>query len=199
MHWPDVLKKCLRDLTGSSKCWSEEKGAYYLNAYVADYHTPPESMVQLTVLLPLLEYAEWSGKEIPISQDILAGLPRFFDRKAGVFGRWHTGAAGRLDRAEPQRKPEVMDSWYLYHSLLNLSRLALRGHKPAERLFLQSMDYAMKVAGKFQYRWPVFYDIYTLRVVKAETTEGVGGEMDVACPLHPCDAAAWRLTTRSAS
>ncbi len=194
VHWPDVLKKCLRDLAGSSKCWSEEKGAYYLNAYVADYNTPPESMVQLTVLLPLLEYAEWSGKEIPISQDILAGLPRFFDRKAGVFGCWHTGAAVRLDRAEPQRKPEVMDSWYLYHSLLNISRLARRGHKPAERLFLQSMDYAVKVAHKFQYRWPVFYDIYTLRIVKAETTEGAGGEMDVACLYTHVMLQAWRLT-----
>src|SRR5215208_4349075 len=119
IDWPDVAKKSLRDLSNSEKCWSEVDGQYYLNAYASDFDTPPESMVQLTVLLPLLEFADWSGEEIPITEEILAGLPKFFDRKAGVFGRWLPSAADRLDGSEPQRKPRVMDSWYLYHSLLN--------------------------------------------------------------------------------
>jgi hypothetical protein len=59
IHWPDIAEKSLRDLSNSEKCWSEVRGNRYLNAYVGDYDTPPESMVQLTVLLPLIEYAEW--------------------------------------------------------------------------------------------------------------------------------------------
>jgi hypothetical protein len=63
IHWPEVARKSLRDLSNSEKCWSEVRGHRYLNAYVGDYETPPESMVQLTVLLPLIEYADWSGED----------------------------------------------------------------------------------------------------------------------------------------
>ena len=180
IHWPDIAKKSLRDLSNSEKCWSEVKGNRYLNAYVADYDTPPESMVQLTVLLPLIEYAEWSGEEIPIIQELLEGLPRFYEKEAGVLGRWLPSVADRLEGDEPQKEPRVMDSWYLYHPLLNLSRLALNGHKAAEKVFLDSMDYAIRVAHKFDYHWPVFYDLDTMEVVKAETKDGEGGETDVA-------------------
>jgi hypothetical protein len=75
--------------------------------------------------------------------------------------------------------PLVMDSWYLHHPLLNLSRLALKGDKRAERLFLDSIGFAVKVAHRFKYDWPVFYKMDTLEVIKAETAEGEGGEQDV--------------------
>ena len=194
IHWPDISKKSLRDLSNSIKCWSEERGRYYLNAYVADYDNPPESMVQLTVLLPLLEYAEWRGKEIPIAEDILAGLPSFFDRKADVLGRWLPAVADRLDGSEPQKNPEAMDSWYLYHSLMNVSRLALRGDKTARKLFLNSLNYAIKVAHKFEYHWPVFYNLYTLEAIIGETKEGRGGETDVAGLYTHLMMQAWELT-----
>ena len=180
IDWPTIARKSLRDLNRSEKCWSEVRGRRYLNAYVGDYDNPPESMVQLTVLLPLLEYAEWAGKAIPITEELVAGLPRFYDKKAGVVGRWLPSVADRLDGSEPQKKPEVMDSWYLFHTLLNISRLAIHGDKAAEKLFLDSMDYCIRVGQKFEYHFPVFYDIYTLEILKAETDEGQGGEHDVA-------------------
>lgn len=179
IHWPDIAKKALRDLTNSGKCWTKEKDLHYLNAYVGDYSNPPESMVQMTALLPLLEYAEWSSEEIPFTDDLLAGLPRFFNKKAGVLGRWLPSEVDRLDGSEPQKNPEAMDSWYLYHSLFNVSRLAIHGNKEAEKLFLDSMDYAIKVAHHFDYHWPVFYNMLTLEVQVAETKEGEGGETDV--------------------
>jgi hypothetical protein len=180
IHWPDVAKKSLRDLTKSEKCWSDVRGNRYLNAYVGDYENPPESMVQMTVLLPLIEYAEWGGEDIPINKVLLETLPKFYDEKAGAVGRWLPSAAHKLDGSEPQKKPEVMDSWYLYHSLLNLSRLALLGDSKVQKVFLDSLEYAVKVAQRFEYHWPVFYDIYTLEVIKGETKEGEGGETDVA-------------------
>ena len=192
--WPDILKKSLHDLSNAASCWSEEGGHNYLNAYVGDYETPPESMVQLTVLLPLLEYQDWSGEEVPISKDLLSGLPEFFDRKAGVLGRWLPSAAGKLDGSEPQKEPRTMDSWYLYHSLMNISRLALRGDETARKLFLDSMDYAIKVAHRFEYHWPVFYHLDTLEVLKAETKEGEGGETDVPCLYIHVMMQAWDLT-----
>lgn len=194
IHWPDIARKSLRDLTNSEKCWSEVRGNRYLNAYVGDYDTPPESMVQLTVLLPLIEYAEWSGEEVPIIEELLETLPRFHDEKAGVLGRWLPSVQDRLEGDEPQKQPRVMDSWYLYHSLLNISRLALRGDKTAQKLFLDSLEYSIRVAHKFDYHWPVFYDLDTLEIVKAETKEGEGGETDVPGIYTHLMMQAWDLT-----
>src|SRR5215208_5610184 len=194
IHWPDTLKKSLRDLSNSEKCWSEVDGQRYLNAHVSDTDTPPESMVQLTVLLPLLEYQDWSGEEVPIAQEILSGLPKFFDRKAGVFGRWLPSDADKLDGSEPQKEPRTMDSWYLYHSLLDISRLALHGDETARKLFLKSLDYAIKVAHTFDYHWPVFYNLDTLEILKGEANEGEGGETDVACLYTHIMLQAWELT-----
>ncbi len=88
VHWPEIAKKSLRDLEQSEKCTSEVRGRRYLNAYVGDYDNPPESMVQLTALLPLLEYKDWCGVDSPLNAELLGGLPNFFDEDAKVLGRW---------------------------------------------------------------------------------------------------------------
>lgn len=193
IHWPDIARKSLRDLE-SEKCVSTVGGRRYLNAYVADYDNPPESMVQLTALLPLLEYAEWSGEDIPLANELLGGLPKFFEKDLGVLGRWLVSEIDQLDGSEPQKKPEAMDSWYLYHSLLNVSRLAIHGNKTAEKLFLDSLEYAIKVAHHFDYHWPVFYNLHTLEVQIAETKEGTGGETDVAGVYAHVMLQAYKLT-----
>jgi hypothetical protein len=192
--WPEIAKKSLRDLNESEKCVSQVKGRRYLNAYVADYDNPPESMVQLTALLPLLEYAEWIGEKIPLTEELLGGLPGFFQKDIKVLGRWLVSEKDKLDGSEPQKKPEAMDAWYLYHSLLNVSRLAIHGNKTAQKLFLDSMDYAIKVAHHFEYHWPVFYNMYTLEVQTAETKEGEGGETDVAGVYAHIMLQAYKLT-----
>jgi hypothetical protein len=177
--WMKALDEGLKDLIDSPGCWSQLEGHHYFNAYVSDYATPPEIMVQLAVLLPLSDYVEWSGKTLPIMQKIKKGLPSFYDEKLKTIMRWHPAAVDKLEGEEEQKKPMVMDSWYLHHPLLNLSRLALKGDKMAEKLFLDSLGYAIKVAHHFNYEWPVFYHMETLEVVKAETQPGKGGEKDV--------------------
>lgn len=193
-HWPDILDKGLKDLMESPGCWAQVDGHKYFNAYVSDYETPPEIMVQLAVLLPLLDYVEWSQKELEVMKTIKEGLPAFYDQKLGTIMRWLPAAEGKLKGEEEQKMPKVMDSWYLHHPLLNLSRLALKGDKVARKLFLDSLDFAIKVAHHFKYKWPVFYKMDTLEVIKAETAEGKGGEKDVAGIYAHVMVQAWELT-----
>lgn len=193
-HWPDILDKGLKDLIDSPGCWSQVAGHKYFNAYVSDYETPPEIMVQLAILLPLVDYVEWSKGELPVMKTIKENLSCFYDEKLGTIMRWLPAAEDKLKGEEEQKVPKVMDSWYLHHPLLNLSRLALKGDKIATRLFLDSLDFAIKVAHHFKYQWPVFYKMDTLEVIKAETAEGKGGEKDVAGIYAHVMLQAWELT-----
>lgn len=178
-NWPEILDKGLKDLIDSPGCWCQLEGHQYFNAYISDYTTPPEIMVQLAVLLPLVDFSEWSGKKLDVMAKIKEGLPSFYNEKLKTVMRWHPAAVDKLEGEEEQKKPMVMDSWYLHHPLLNLSRLALKGDKMAEKLFLDSLQFMIKVAHHFNYEWPVFYNMETLDVIKAETHPGKGGEKDV--------------------
>jgi hypothetical protein len=187
--WPEILDKGLFDLQDSPGCWSQVDGNHYFNAYVCDYATPPEIMVQLAILLPLLDYVEWNDCQLQVMEKIKKGLPAFYDKKYGTIMRWHPKAADSLEGDEEQKQPLVMDAWYLHHPLLNLSRLALKGDEVAKKLFLDSLEFSIKVAHHFNYEWPVFYKMDTLEVVKAETAARQGRRKRCARPLCPCHAA----------
>jgi hypothetical protein len=193
-NWPDILQKGLADLIDSPGCWSQVSGNHYFNAYVCDYATPPEIMVQLAILLPLLDYVEWNESQLEVMKRIKKGLPAFYDEKLGTIVRWHPKAADKLEGEEEQKEPMTMDSWYLHHPLLNLSRLALKGDEVAKKLFLDSLDYSIRVAHHFDYQWPVFYRLDTLEVIKAETQPGMGGEKDVPGLFAHVMLQAWELT-----
>ena len=67
------------------------------------------------------------------------------------------------------------DSWYLYHPLTNLARLAADGDQTASKLFLGSLDYAISAARHFRYRWPIQYDVRDFKVlVEARNDQGLG-------------------------
>src|ERR1700712_2320897 len=197
--WPEILDKGLFDLQDSPGCWSQVDGNHYFNAYVCDYATPPEIMVQLAILLPLLDYVEWNNSQLDVMKKIKKGLPAFYDEKYKTITRWHPKAADSLQGDEEQKQPLVMDAWYLHHPLLNLSRLALKGDETAKKLFLDSLEFSIKVAHHFKYEWPVFYKIDTLEVVKAETKPGMGGEKDVPGLYAHVMLQAWELTKEKRS
>lgn len=190
----DLAKTAAEQLAHHKGCWTFRGGHPYLNAYVSDYKTPPESMVQLAVLLPLSEYCTWMGADIPIADELADGLDGFFNPDIGTIQRWLLAAEHHLDGSEEQKRPLVMDSWYLYHALLNLSRLALAGHEKADKLFRQSLDYAIRVAHHFNYKWPIFYQMETLDAIKAEAKPGAGGEKDVGGLYALVMLQAWELT-----
>jgi hypothetical protein len=192
--WPEIIGKGLHDLIHNPACWSQVAGHSYLNAYACDYATPPEIMVQLAVLLPLQDYVEWGAHELEVMKKIMEGLPAFYNDDLGTIMRWHPAVADKMEGEEEQKKPMVMDSWYLHHPLLNLSRLALKGNKVAKKLFLDSIGFAIKVAHHFNYQWPVFYDMETLEMIKAETKPGAGGEKDVPGLYAHVMLQAWELT-----
>lgn len=178
-NWPDIAEKALRDLSHNKGAWSQTNGIPYLNAYLCDYETPVESMVQLAVLNPFKEYQTWRGEDHPLFNDLSHGISSFYDPKINCINRWLPARIEELDKSEEQKKEMVMDSWYLHHPLMNLARLALEGHKEAKNIVLDSIDYVIKVAHHFKYEWPVFYNMETLEIIKKETAPSEGGEKDV--------------------
>jgi hypothetical protein len=177
--WPDLAEVTLRDLAFSPQVSEQRRGQRYLMPYVDDRSKPPESMVQFTVLLPLIEYGSWSGREPNLGHELLKGIPTFFDKAVGSLVRWLPGEPF-LEQTEDVQTHRAMDSWYLYHVFFNLARAARLGDRNAARLFRKSMPFAIKVAHRFGYRWPVFFDLQSLEIIRAESAPGKGGENDVA-------------------
>ena len=177
--WPERAGRALRDLTLSPECTYERGGGRFLMPYVADRSKPPESMVQLTVLVNTLEYERWRGEASALSSTLLGGIARFYDPEIGSIVRWLPGEEFAA-QSEEHMDHESMDSWYLYHALFNMGRLASLGDAVARELFVKSLPFAVRVARRFDYRWPIFFDLRTLDIVRAESSPGKGGENDVA-------------------
>jgi hypothetical protein len=192
--WSRRVEETISDLSHSPACSVERHGHRYLLAYVGADDRPPESMVQLAVLLPLLEYARSRGEKIPLIAQLQANIPTFYNPAIRSIVRWLPADGCLLRGKEEHMAEHIMDSWYLYHIYLNLSRLAQFGDVTARELFLESLDYGIKVAQHFEYRWPVLYDINSLAVIRGEREEGRGGEQDVGAQYVHIMQQAWELT-----
>lgn len=151
---------------------------YYLNAYNAADYLPPESMVQLSIHVPAMEYEHWKRKKISVKEKIDNNISSFYNKDIKTIVKWLPGVSfnGRSSKEHSHTK---MDSWYLYHTLMNYGRLAQLGNKEARKLFIDSLGYAMKVARHFDYRWPVFYNVKTLEVIHEEPLPGGLAEVDI--------------------
>lgn len=178
-EWRQIAEEGLTGLANHKGCWTFAGGHPYLNAYLSDYKTPPEVMVQLAVLIPMLEYLEWKGETHQMAAELRDGLPAFYAEEMDTLVRWLPAMEDNLDKSEEQKRERVMDSWYLHHPLMNLTRLAVMGDDMARQLLDKSIAYPTKVAKTFDYQWPVFYRMDTLEILKAETEPGKGGEKDV--------------------
>lgn len=177
--WPLKAAQTVRDLAFSPKCSYIRQGARYLTPYVGDQEKPPESMVQLTVCVALLEYEQWMGRRFVITERLQQTLETYFVDRIGSIVRWLPGEKFG-DTGEAGQSHANMDSWYLYHILFNMYRLAALGNPTAIKLFRRSLPYAISLARRFDYDFPIFFDVNTLEVVRAESKPGLGGEHDVA-------------------
>ncbi|HTW84044.1 MAG TPA: hypothetical protein VMD91_08270 [Candidatus Sulfotelmatobacter sp.] len=178
--WPTRAARALRDLSNSPLCSDARHGRRYLKPYVGDDTKPPESMVQLTLTANVDEYDAWRGERSVLGTVLRSGVPSFFDEDLTTLVRWLPGEPFAASQADGNMSHAAMDSWYLHHALFNASRLAESGDATAKALFARSLPYAIRVAHRFDYRWPIFFDLGSLDIIRAEAAPGTGGETDVA-------------------
>ncbi len=168
--WIGRCRRTLRDLEKSSKIRDRHYGDLYFHPYTSAEH--PDSMVQLSLMSAIHDWGRWNGKKHPLEAEIRKGLKRFYDRKLKTLRRY-------LPDVGDDKNPDAVDSWYLYHPLLNLSNLALAGDEVAKELFLGSLDYAIKSAQHFKYKWPIQYDITDFAVITPVAPADGRGQTDV--------------------
>lgn len=180
----EYAKETLRDLDEHRGCWKQVKQYAYLNAYINNYDTPPESMVQTAILKPLYIYHQSFGDDISakIINDLSQNLESFYDEKLEVIHRWLPAESFMLSFEEEHMRSYIMDSWYLHYPLLQLAFLFEQGFKSKSLLekFEKSLVYLRKAAKHFDDRWPIFFNIYTLEILKEEGNPNEYGEKDTA-------------------
>lgn len=163
--WVWRADKTLLDLKTSPDVTEMHFGKRYVRPYVAAEY--PDSMVQMTVLHSLREYEAWRGQSDPLSGELADGMEGFFDEKLRTLRRYLTDVGDDKDR-------DAVDSWYLYHPLMNLARLALKGEGWADNLFRRAIASTVRAAQHFKYKWPIQYDLTDWSVVTAERGDGLG-------------------------
>ncbi len=178
--WNERAAATLRDLSVSPVCTYERAGRRYLMPYVDDAAKPPESMVQCTVAVNVGEYDRWRHEESALGRALRATVPSFYDAARETIVRWLPGEPFDPQQIEDNMNHDAMDSWYLHHTLFNVARFAREGDATARKYFERSLPYVIRVAHRFNYRWPVFFHLTTLDIIRAEAAPGRGGETDVA-------------------
>ena len=168
--WIARAERALKDLDTAPEATIRHYGFRYLHPYTAAEY--PDSMVQLSVLAALRDYEAWSGEDIPLKADLARGLRKFYDPRLQTMRRYLPNVGSDKDK-------DAVDSWYLYHPLLNLGRLALDGDTRAGRLFRQSIDFGIRAAHHFDYKWPIQYKVTDFSVITAARDDEGLGQTDV--------------------
>jgi hypothetical protein len=168
--WIERAERTLRDLDQSSKATINHYGHRYIHPYTATEY--PDVMVQVSVLAAIRDYEAWTGEPIALKDDFVAGLGKFYDGELKTLRRY-------LPNVGDDKDKDAVDSWYLYHPLLNLGRLALDGDKRAKQLFRKSIDYGIKAAHHFRYRWPIQYKVTDFSVIQEARNDDGLGQTDV--------------------
>jgi hypothetical protein len=168
--WVARARRTARDLKKSPESVIEHYGHTYIHPYTASEY--PDAMVQISVASSLREFAQTFKQPADFADELQAGMSRFFDKEIGCVRRY-------LPNVGDDKNENAVDSWYLYHPLMNLGRLALGGDTRAGKLFLGSMDYAIKTAQHFRYTWPIQYDVRNFAVIDASRDDEGLGQTDV--------------------
>ncbi|HMO24708.1 MAG TPA: hypothetical protein PKB10_00410 [Tepidisphaeraceae bacterium] len=183
--WQHLADQTAFDLTHSSKCSIEQQGHLYLHPYTSSEF--PDAMVQLSVLLPMREYAARYGHELPIIDRLREAIPQFYHARLRTMVRY-------LSTVGSEKDPYEVDSWYFFHPLRNLALLAADGDDEARELFLTSVEYGIETARRFEYWWPILYHLETREVIRAEHHPREGGQTDVPGLYAYVMLQAWELT-----
>ena len=163
--WTWRAQKTHTDLRTSPKATLQDYGCRFIFPYTDSEY--PDSMVQMSVLATLWEYEQAHGIEPSLSGELSAGMRHFFDEKLGTLRRY-------LPNVGVDKNKDAVDSWYLYHPLMNLARLAINGEGWAKDLFFDGLEFVIKAAQHFEYKWPIIYDLSDFSVVQQDRGEGLG-------------------------
>jgi hypothetical protein len=168
--WVGRAECSLRDLEQAPEATIRHYGHRYLHPYTGGEY--PDVMVQLSVISALHDWGKWCGERQPLEAELKAGLKKFYDPKLKTLRRY-------LPNVGDDKDADAVDSWYLYHPLLNLGNLALDGDEDARKLFLASIDYGIKSAHHFRYKWPVLYKIDDFSIITEAADADGRGQTDV--------------------
>lgn len=168
--WVARARATLRSLEKSPKARDRHFGETYYHPYTGAEH--PDIMVQLSLLSAIHDWGDWQGGKHPLEAEIRRGLEKFYDPELKTLRRY-------LPDVGRDKNPDAVDSWYLYHPLLNLSNLALAGDDQARDLFLRSIDYAIEAAQHFRYKWPILYNVTDFSVIQDVAPSDERGQTDV--------------------
>ena len=165
--WVWRAERTLADLETSRQARRREYGNLYVMPYPEGEY--PDVMVQLSVAQALHEWNNWNQRKHPLEAELKRGLEKFYDAEFRTLRRYLPSVG------EAQGKdPDAIDSWYLYHPMLNLGRLALDGDDKAKDLLLRSVDYGIEAARHFKYAWPIMYKIRDFSVITEARDERFG-------------------------
>jgi len=168
--WAGRAERTLADLERSPKATVRHYGHVYAHPYTdAEY---PDSMVQLSLLAAMRRYGAWRAKPAKLDASFAQGLERFYDPKLGAIRRY-------LPNVGDDKDADAVDSWYLYHPMMNLARLALDGDRDAHALFLKSVDFGIRAARHFKYKWPIQYKVTDFSVITKVAGADQRGQTDV--------------------
>jgi len=169
--WPERAERTARDIAGAPGATVRHYGHTYVRPY--NEAEVPDSMTQVTLVTALREWEPMHGKKLPLTERLEGGIERFFDTKLGTLRRYLPNVGEKKNRDE-------VDSWYLYYPLLGLARMAHDGNECALNLYLRSVDFAIKAAQHFKYRFPIKFDINSFKVITEARGDGEHGQTDVA-------------------
>jgi hypothetical protein len=168
--WVGRAEKSAHDLDTAPAATIKHYGHRYVHPYTgAEY---PDVMVQMSVIAALHDWGKWRSEAHPLEAQLKAGLRRFYDPQLRTIRRY-------LPNVGDDKNANAVDSWYMYHPLLNLGILALGEDEEARNLFLDSIDFAVRAARHFKYRWPIQYDITDFSVIDETAPADGRGQTDV--------------------
>jgi len=168
--WVGRAERTLSDLETSPKATIRHYGHVYAHPYTdAEY---PDIMVQLSLLAAMRRYGQWREAPAKLDASFTAGLSRFYDPELETLRRY-------LPNVGEDKDADAVDSWYLYHPMMNLARLALDGDEQARALFLKTVDFGIKAARHFDYKWPIQYKVTDFSVITEAAGADERGQTDV--------------------
>ncbi|MEG3163405.1 hypothetical protein U1701_02245 [Sphingomonas sp. PB2P19] len=168
--WVKRSEDTLRDLDTAPEATIAHYGYRYVHPYTAAEY--PDIMVQMSIVTAIHDWGKWTREPHPLEAEFKAGLEKFYDPKLKSLRRY-------LPNVGDDKDADAVDSWYLYHPMLNLGILALDGDAQARTLLLKSLDFGIKAAHHFDYKWPVQYKVTDFSIITECADADGRGQTDV--------------------